>query len=137
FRVEMRRVILLQDAREAINRTERRAQVMRDGIGKRLQLLVGGSELQGPQSDALFEFLVQLSDFFFDPFALSDVAIHCDNSCRFTPAVFVKRDGRQDWHLCSITARVKHFARPISLVDDLRRYRLARLAPEVGVEDIL
>ena len=41
---------------------------MRNGIGKRLQLLVGDSELGGSLGDALFEADVELSDL---PFGLS------------------------------------------------------------------
>ncbi len=58
-------VVFQQDVREAVDGAQRRAQVVRNRIGKRLQFLVGRFQLRRALGDALFQFLIELADFFF------------------------------------------------------------------------
>src|SRR6266852_5733729 len=63
LRDESRRVLFEQNARETVDRPQRGAQVMRDGVTERIQLLVRG-----------FKGDTVLLDFLFRPLALRDVA---------------------------------------------------------------
>ena len=48
---------------------------MRNRIGKGFQFLVGGFELGGAFTDALFQVGIQLKDFLFNQLALGDILV--------------------------------------------------------------
>ena len=84
-----------QELRESIDVAERRAQVVRDGIGERLQLLVGGLQLRRAVSNALFQLFVQAPEFFLDPLTFRDVTRRSEytediaDSSRYTEALYI------------------------------------------------
>ena len=55
---ELLREILLENLREAVDGAQRRAQVVRDRVGKGLQVLIGGREFLGSPLFALLQFRV-------------------------------------------------------------------------------
>jgi len=57
--VEAVAVVVEQDLAEAVEGAQRRAQVVRDRVGERLQLFVGGVELGGACPDALLQLQVE------------------------------------------------------------------------------
>jgi hypothetical protein len=69
-------VVFQQCLAEAVDRPERGAQVVRDGLGEGFQFLVGGFQLAGALGDALLQFCVQLEDLIFGPLALANVALN-------------------------------------------------------------
>ena len=64
----------VEHAREAADVAERRAQVVRHGVGEGLELLVGRVELGGASPDALLELGVEATDLLLRPHARGDVA---------------------------------------------------------------
>ncbi len=55
---ELGRKILLENLREAVDGAQRRSQIMRNGIGEGLQVLIGGREFLGSLPLALLQFRV-------------------------------------------------------------------------------
>ena len=66
-------VILQKGKAPAVDATQGGAKVMRNGIGKRRQLLVGCFKLGSAVNDTLLQFGVEFLDFFLCLFALGDV----------------------------------------------------------------
>src|ERR1035437_10350500 len=66
--------VFSQQFHEAQDMAQRRAQIVRDGITERLQLLVGGLQLRRAFDDALLQFRIEPADFILRVFALGDVA---------------------------------------------------------------
>src|ERR1700733_7914738 len=50
------------------------AEIVGNGIGKGLQFIVGGLQLLGTFGNPLFQLVVQLANFQFIPFSLSDIS---------------------------------------------------------------
>ena len=70
-------MIFQENPGEAVNGPEGRPQVMGDGIGKTFQLLVGRLQLGRALFDPLFQFFIELQDFFlgFFPFGYVDAQL--------------------------------------------------------------
>src|SRR5574337_1565146 len=66
------RMFVEQDARESADRPQRRAQVVRDGVGEGVELSVDGREFGRPFDDPLFELCVQRTKLLLQLFALGD-----------------------------------------------------------------
>src|SRR6187431_741782 len=99
----------LQKICEAQDLAEGSAQIMRDRMGERLQLLVGGLELSRASENALLQFRIEAPYLAFRKFALRDVTdvalnhfliaglidvadkLHVDRTAlpRFQPQVFI------------------------------------------------
>jgi len=71
--IELRGAVLEHDAAEPVDAAQRRAQIMRHRIAKRLQLPVACREIGGAVRHALFEAGVELEYFLLGPLALGDV----------------------------------------------------------------
>src|SRR4051812_37215509 len=65
---------LLEQLRKATDVAERRSEVVGDGVGEGLQLLVGFFELRGALPDSLLELLVEYANLFLGALALGYVA---------------------------------------------------------------
>ena len=76
---------------KAVNVAERCAQVVRDRIGKRLQLVVGGRQLRGTFGYSLFEVFIEFPDFQFSRFLLRNITE--SNHPTTHHAVFVSQRG--------------------------------------------
>ena len=72
-RVEQLGAVLEQRLAEAVDRAQRRAQIVRHRIAEVFQIGIGRLELSGALDDALLQFGVELADFLFGTFALGDI----------------------------------------------------------------
>ena len=70
-RIEGRSGVLLKQLGKACHVPQRRAQVVRYGVGEGLELLVARIELHG----ALGKFVIELPNFVLSPFALGEVVV--------------------------------------------------------------
>ena len=78
-------MVLQQQAAVAVDAAQGRLEVMGDGIGEGLQLLVDGGQLGGPGRDALLQFGVEAQDLVLDPLAFRDIAHHQDELAGLRP----------------------------------------------------
>ena len=68
--------VLEQNPREPVNRSKWCSQVVRNGLGKSFEFVVGFSELSRSYRNALFEFCVQLPNSLLRQFLVGDIVVH-------------------------------------------------------------
>ena len=73
FGIQAVGIIFQENPGETVNGPQRRPEVMGDGIGKTFQFLVGRLQLGRATLDPLFQFFIELADFFFGPFPIGNV----------------------------------------------------------------
>jgi len=64
---------LFEQADKSVDVAQRRAQVVRDGVGKGFEFPVRQLQLSGALDNALFEFLIELANLFFGVLAVGDI----------------------------------------------------------------
>ena len=150
--IEPGRVILQQRVGKSLQRAQRRAKIVGDGIGKGLQLLVDRLQLRRALNHPLFEVRVQFLDFLFRAFALGDVAEETSVHRGFLPRVasdgqfgpkirsISAHNGQFDWS-SQQTPHAGHqvFCQPVTVVlaqrrrnDQLVHFPSQRLRPAVA-----
>ena len=92
--VELAGIVFGKCEAPAVDAAQRRAQVVRDRIGKRFQFLVGGFELSGALTNPLFQLGVELADLLFRLLSASSGPVRTPRGTRVRRPILDSPSGR-------------------------------------------
>ena len=82
FVIQFACIVLQQHARKSVDGAQRRAQVMRNGVGKSFQFLVGVLQFGGSRADPVFQVILERNERELRDFLLGDVVYRAERAQR-------------------------------------------------------